>query len=178
MNNSFLWICDRVNTLSSGLIYNGKEYWLTAECETNKGWLIHLGSIGTSLPAGEIGLKYITNQVPASLCYTFIFPELRVVAALYLKSTLILCEAEWDKGSWVTHSINIGLFCHSSPLRFHRHLMVFRCSSEGKHTKPVTKWFAQRGHLNMKCQAIFKGSGAHHSVAYCTKWKVARLDIC
>lgn len=61
---------------------------------------------------------------------------------------------------------------------FHRHAMVFRCFSEGKHTKPVTKWFVERGLLNMKCPAIFRGSGAHHSGPYCTKWKVAILDIC
>lgn len=56
--------------------------------------------------------------------------------------------------------------------------MVFRCFSEGIHTKPATKWFVERGLLNMKCPAIFKGSGAHHSSTYCEKLKVAGLDIC
>lgn len=56
--------------------------------------------------------------------------------------------------------------------------MVFRCCSQGIHTKAVTKWFVERAFLNMKCPAIFKGSGAHHSMTYHPKWSVARLDIC
>ena len=100
-------------------------------------------------------------------------------SVLYLTSPLIVeWSLEEETGLWVTCPINRELFCHSSP-RVAIDMSWFSDVSLGAHRLNLSqKWFVERGLLNMKCPAIFKGSGARHSMTYRPKWRVVRLDIC